>query len=62
MRMSAKKNGVMFWIKNNATSGHALIIQESDTPPIIGGGGLAAGKLCCVVCDGSNWAILFQQA
>lgn len=62
VRMPAKKNGAMFWIKNDAASGHALFIQEADTTPIIGGAGLAAGKVCCVVCDGSNWAILFQQA
>jgi hypothetical protein len=62
IRMPAKKNGAMFWIKNAAASGHAIIIQEADTTPIIGGGGLAAGKACCIVCDGSNWAVLFEQA
>ena len=62
IRMPAKKNGAMFWIKNAAGSGHALIIQEADTSPIIGGAGLAAGKACCIVCDGSNWAVLFEQA
>jgi hypothetical protein len=62
VRMPAKKNGAMFWIKNQAGSGHALFIQEEDTTPIIGSPGLAAGKLCCVVCDGSSWAVLFQQA
>ena len=62
IRMPAKKNGAMFWIKNAAGSGHALIIQEADTSPIIGGAGLAAGKACCIVCDGTNWAVLFEQA
>ena len=62
VRAPAKKNGAMFWIKNAAASGHPILIQEADTTPIIGSPGLAAGKLCCIVCDGSNWAVLFQQA
>tara|TARA_Y100001973_G_C5050128_1_gene257249 strand:+ start:35 stop:376 length:342 start_codon:yes stop_codon:yes gene_type:complete len=62
VRMPAKKDGVYFWIKNADSSAHALLIQESDTTPIIGGSGLAAGKAALVVCDGSNWAVVFEQA
>ena len=62
IRMPAKKNGAMFWIKNTAASGHNLFIQEADTTAIIGGSGLGVGKACCVVCDGTNWVALFEQA
>ena len=62
IRVPAKKDGVLFWIKNAAASGHALLIQEADTTPIIGGSGLAAGKAALVVCDGSNWPVVFEQA
>ncbi len=62
VRMPAKKDGVHFWIKNSASSGHAILIQEADTTPIIGGSGLAAGKAALVVCNGSSWAVVFEQA
>ena len=62
IKVPAKRNGAYFWFKNDAASGHAIVIQDADGNPIIGGVGLAAGKAACVVCDGSDWAVLFQQA
>jgi|TARA_B100000085_G_C18439885_1_gene470315 hypothetical protein len=62
IKVPAKRNGAYFWFKNDAASGHPFVIQDADGNPIIGGGGLAAGKAACVVCDGSSWAVLFQQA
>jgi hypothetical protein len=62
IKVPAKRNGALFWFKNSADSGHAFVIQDADGNPIIGGAGLAAGKAACVVCDGSSWAVLFQQA
>lgn len=62
IKVPAKRNGAYFWFKNDAASGHAFVIQDADGNPIIGGVGLAAGKAACVVCDGSSWAVLFQQA
>ena len=62
IRVPSSKDGVYFWIKNAAASAHALLIQESDSSPIIGGSGLAAGKVALIVCDGSNWAVVFEQA
>jgi len=61
IRMPEKKNGVHFWIKVDATSAHGIYVQEADTTPIVSGT-LSAGKAVLVVCDGSNWAIVFQQA
>jgi hypothetical protein len=62
IKVPAKRNGALFWFKNAAGSGHAIVIQDADGNPIIGGAGLAADKAACVVCDGSNWAVLFKQA
>lgn len=62
IKVPPKKDGVMFWLKCETGSGHPFVIQDADGNPIIGGGGLAAGKVACVVCDGSSWAILFEQA
>ena len=62
IKVPAKRNGSLFWFKNDSTSSHAFVIQDADDNPIIGGAGLAAGKAACVVCDGSSWAVLFQQA
>ena len=62
IKVPVKRNGALFWFKNAAASGHAYVIQDADGNPIIGAPGIAAGKAACVVCDGSNWAVLFQQA
>mgnify|MGYP003136693779 FL=1 len=62
IKTPALKNGALFWFKNSASSGHAYVIQDADGNPIIGGAGLAAGKAACVVCDGEDWGVLFQQA
>jgi len=62
IKVPAIRNGALFWFKNSASSGHAFVIQDADGNPIIGGAGLAAGKAACVVCDGSNCAVLFEQA
>mgnify|MGYP003144582402 CR=1 FL=1 len=62
IKTPAKRNGALFWFKNSASSGHPFVIQDAEGNPIIGGGGLAAGKTACVVCDGDNWGVLFQQA
>jgi hypothetical protein len=62
IKVPVKRNGALFWFKNDAASGHAYVIQDADGNPIIGSPGLAAGKAACVVCDGSDWAVLFQQA
>jgi len=57
-----KKDGVFFWIKCETGSGDELYIQDVDGNDIIGAPYLAAGKSALVVCDGSNWAVVFQQA
>jgi hypothetical protein len=62
IKVPVKRNGALFWFKNDAASGHAFVIQDADGNPIIGSPGLAAGKAACLVCDGSDWAVLFQQA
>lgn len=56
------KNGAMFWFHCDSASGHSFVIQTAGGSPIIGGSGLAAGKSAFLVCDGSEWAVLFQQA
>ena len=62
IKVAEKKNGAWFWIKNDDSSGHAIVIQDAASNPIIGGAGLAAGKCALVVCDGTNWAVAFEQA
>jgi hypothetical protein len=62
IKVPAKKDGVWFWFKNDASSGHSFVLQDADGNPIIGGAGLAAGKAALLVCDGSDWAVVFQQA
>lgn len=62
VKVPPKKDGAIFWLKCETGSAHAFVVQDADGNPIIGGAGLAAGKVACVVCDGSNWAILFEQA
>lgn len=61
VKVPVKKDGAMFWIKCQTGSGHELYIQDIDGNDIIGSPYLGAGKLCCLVCDGSSWGILFQQ-
>jgi hypothetical protein len=55
-----KKDGAIFFFRNDASSGHAYVIQDADGNPIIGGGGVAAGESAIVVCDGSSWDILLH--
>ena len=62
IKVPAEKNGAWFWFKNSASSAHSFVIQTDGGSPIIGGAGLAAGKAALVMCDGSNWAVVFQQA
>lgn len=62
IKMPQAKNGLLYWFRNDDSSAHEFVIQDIAGNPIIGGGGLAAGKSACIVCDGSNWAILFEQA
>ena len=62
IRVPENKDGAWFWFKNDAASGHAIIIQTAAGAPIIGGSGLAAGKAALIACNGSEWAVVFQQA
>lgn len=62
IKVPQKKDGAWFWFKNSASSGHAFVLQDSGGNPIIGGVGLSPGKAALLVCDGSNWAVVFQQA
>lgn len=62
IKLPIKRNGLSIWIKNSASSGNELYIQDSEGNDVIGTPYLAAGKVANLVCDGSNWAILFQQA
>lgn len=62
VKTPAKKNGAMFYIKCQTGSAHALHIKDADGVDIIGSPFLAAGKLAILVCDGSTWSILFEQA
>lgn len=62
IKLPAEKDGCMYWLKNSASSGHAFVIQDDAGSPVIGGGGLAAGKAAMVVCDGTDWHVVFQQA
>lgn len=62
IKTPAKRNGLSYWFKNDAASGHAFVVQDIDGNPIVGGGGVAAGKTCYIACDGSNWAVVFLQA
>ncbi len=50
------------FLKNSSSSAHAFVIQDDAGSPVIGGSGLAAGKAAMVVCDGTNWHVVFQQA
>ena len=62
IKTPAKRNGLILYIKNAAASGNELYIQDIDGVDIIGSPYLAAGKCCILVCDGSSWAVLFEQA
>ncbi len=62
IKVPVLKNGSWFWLKNDDASGHSFVIQDADGNPIIGGAGLAAGKCALVVCDGTEWAVAFEQA
>ena len=62
IKVPAEKDGAWFWFKNDAASAHSFVIQTDGGSPIIGGAGLAAGKAALVMCDGSDWAVVFQQA
>ena len=62
VKVPTKKDGAHFWIKCETGSGHALYIQDADGNDVIGAPYLAAGKASYIVCDGSNWVVLFQQA
>jgi hypothetical protein len=62
IKLPAEKEGSMYWLKNDSSSAHAFVIQTDGGSPVIGGAGLAAGKAALVVCDGTNWHIVFQQA
>lgn len=57
-----KKDGAVFWIKCETGSGHALYLQDIDGNDIIGSPYLGAGKAALVACDGTNWAVVFEQA
>ena len=62
VKVPVKKDGSHFWIKCETGSGHELYIQDQDGVDIIGAPYLGAGKAAYIVCDGSNWVVLFQQA
>ena len=62
IKLPSKVDGAWYWLKNSSSSPHAFVIQDSEGNPVIGGSGLAAGKAALVVCDGSNWAVVFQQS
>ena len=62
IKVPAENNGAWFWFHCDSTSGHAYVIQTAGGAPIIGGGGLGIGKSALLVCDGSEWAVAFQQA
>lgn len=61
IKVPSKVDGASFWFKNDDSSGHAFVIQDADGNPIIGGAGLAAGKAALLACDGSTWAVVFEQ-
>ena len=62
VKVPPKKDGLHVWIKCETGSGDELYIQDQDGVDIIGAPYLAAGKAAYIVCDGSNWVVLFQQA
>jgi hypothetical protein len=62
IKVPVEKNGAWFWFHCDSTSAHAFVLQTSGGSPIIGGAGLAAGKSALLVCDGSQWAVAFEQA
>lgn len=57
-----KRNGLCYWFKCDATSGHHYVVQDSEGNPIIGGSGVAIGKSAYIACDGDAWAVVFLQA
>lgn len=62
IKVPVEKDGSWFWFHCDSSSGHAFVIQTSGGSPIIGGPGLGVGKSALLVCDGSQWAVAFQQA
>ena len=62
IKVPVEKDGAWFWFHCDSSSGHAFVIQTSGGSPIIGGSGLGVGKSALLVCDGTDWAVAFQQA
>lgn len=62
VKLPVKEDGAVYWFKCTAASGHYFVIQDASGNPVIGGSGLGIGKSACIVSNGSNWAVLFQQA
>lgn len=61
VNLPEKKDGVSFFITCTSSSNQTINVKDADGGDIIATPNLGAGKACLLVCDGSDWAVVFEQ-
>ena len=61
LKLPEKADGLWYWIKCTHTSAHTINIKDAENVDIIATPNLGADKACLLVCDGSNWSVVFEQ-
>ena len=61
VNLPEKKDGVSFFITCTSSSNQTINVKDADGVDVIATPNLGAGKACLLVCDGSDWAVVFEQ-